>query len=89
MSQFVPFVYVDAVLDVIIKFKRCGVSFTEVISSNHHIQYFCWILHRPVVMWCDAALRRTVIKMFSSLWQSVGRECLLRVASTFCLYLSQ
>ena len=40
-----PFVCVDAVLDVIIQswqFKWGGVSFTEVISSCHHIQYLCW-----------------------------------------------
>ena len=48
-----------------------------------------WSLWRPVWMWCDAALSRTVRKIFSSLWQSVGRERLLRVASTSCLYLSQ
>ena len=48
-----------------------------------------WSLWRPVGMWCDAALSRTIRKIFSSLWQSVGRERLLRVASTSCLYLSQ
>ena len=32
----------------------------------------------------DAALSRTVQKIFSSLWQSVGRERLLRVASNSC-----
>ena len=48
-----------------------------------------WSLWHPVGMWCDAALSRTVRKIFSSLWQSVGRERLLRVASTSCLYLSQ
>ena len=48
-----------------------------------------WSLWRPVGMWCDAALSRTVRKIFSSLWQSVGRERLLRAASTYCLYLSQ
>ena len=48
-----------------------------------------WSLWRPVGMWCDAALSRTVRKIFSSLWQSVGRERLLRAASTTCLYLSQ
>ena len=36
----------------------------------------------------DAALSRTVRKIFSSLWQSVGRERLLRVASTSCLSIS-
>ena len=48
-----------------------------------------WSLWRPVGMWCDAALSRTVRKIFSSLWQFVGRERLLRAASTSCLYLSQ
>ena len=48
-----------------------------------------WSLWRPVGMWCDAALIRTVRKIFSSLWQSVGRGRLLRAASTSCLYLSQ
>ena len=45
ISQFLPFVWVDAVLDVIIQswqFRRCGISFTEVISSCHHIQYLRW-----------------------------------------------
>ena len=46
-----------------------------------------WSLWRPV--WCDAALCRTLRKVFPSLWQSVGRERLLRAASTSCLYLSQ
>ena len=41
------------------------------------------------VVWCDAALSRTVRKIFLSLWQSVGRERLLRAAFTSCLYLSQ
>ena len=40
-------------------------------------------------MWCDAALSRTVRKIFSSLWQSVGRERLLRAVSTSCLYMFQ
>ena len=48
-----------------------------------------WSLWRPVRMWCDAALSRTVRTIFSSLWQFVGRERLLRAASTSCLYLSQ
>ena len=48
-----------------------------------------WSLWHPVGMWCDAAMSRTVRKIFSSLWQSVGRERLLRAASTSCLYLSQ
>ena len=48
-----------------------------------------WSMWRPVGMWCDAALSRTVRKIFSSLWQYVGRECLLRVVSTSCLYPSQ
>ena len=48
-----------------------------------------WSLWRPVGMWCHAALSRTVRKIFSSLRQSVGRERLLREASTSCLYRSQ
>ena len=40
-------------------------------------------------LWCDAALSRIVRRIFSCLWQSVGRERLLRAASTSCLYLSQ
>ena len=48
-----------------------------------------WSLWRPVRMWCDTALSRTVRKIFSSLWQSIRRERLLRAASTSCLYLSQ
>ena len=40
-----------------------------------------WSLCRPVGKWCDAALSRIVRRIFSSLWQSVGRECLLRAAS--------
>ena len=48
-----------------------------------------WSLWRPVGMWCDAVLSRTVRNIFSSLCQSVGRERLLRAASTSCVYLSQ
>ena len=43
----------------------------------------------PIGMWCDAAFGRTVRKIFSSLWQSVGRKLLHMAASTSCLYLSQ
>ena len=48
-----------------------------------------WSLCRPVGMWCDAVLSRIVRRIFSSLWQSVGSERLLRAASTSSLYLSQ
>ena len=48
-----------------------------------------WSLCRLVGKWCDAALCRIVRRIFSSLWQSVGRERLLRAASTSCRYLSQ
>ena len=48
-----------------------------------------WSLCRPVRMWCDAALSRTVRRICSSLWQSVGSERLLRAASTSIMYLSQ
>ena len=41
-----------------------------------------WNLYRPVGMWCDDALSKTVRKIFSSLWQSVGRERLIRVVSS-------
>ena len=47
-----------------------------------------WSMWRPVGVWCDAALSRTVQKI-SPLGQSVERECLLRASSTSCLYLSQ
>ena len=67
-------------MDVIIQswhFRRVGISFTEAISSCNHINISAgtgslWNLCRPVGMWCDAALSRTVRKIFSSLWQSVG-----------------
>ena len=48
-----------------------------------------WNLCCPVGMWCDAHLSRIVRRIFSSLWQSVGRERLLKAAPTSCLYLSQ
>ena len=82
---FLPFVCVDAVLDVIIQswqFRRGGISFTEVISSCHHIQYLCWFswsVCRPVGMWCDAALSRTVRN------KSVGRECSGRSPLLVCI----
>ena len=41
-----------------------------------------WSLCCPVGMWCAAPLSRIVRRIFSSLWQSVGREFLLRAAST-------
>ena len=48
-----------------------------------------WSLGRPVGMWCDAALSTIVRRIFSSLWQFVGSERLLRADSTSSLYLSQ
>ena len=53
------------------------VSFTEVISTINHVPYPCWyrFLMEYVAstgMWCDAAVSRTVRKIFSSLWQYVG-----------------
>ena len=88
---------VDAILDVIIQsgqFRRGGISLRRssrlVITSNISAGTdSSWSLCRQVGMWCDAALRRTVRKIFSTLWQSVGRERLLRAASTSCLYLFQ
>ena len=44
-TKSLHFVCEDAVLDVIIQscqFRHSGVSFTEVISSCHHIQHICW-----------------------------------------------
>ena len=35
-----------------------------------------WILCRPVGMLCDAALSRIVLRIFSSLWQSVEKGTL-------------
>ena len=60
--------------------------FTSSISADTSSSWSPW---RLVGMWCDAALSRTVRNIFSSRWQSVGRERLLRAASTSCLYLSQ
>ena len=41
-----------------------------------------WSLCRPVGMWYDAALSRTVRKILSSLWKSVGTKGPLLVC--FC-----
>ena len=96
ISPFLPCVCVDAVLAVIVhswQFRRGGISFTEPISSCHHIQYLCWyrFLVETVSSSRDVmcAMSRTVRNIFSSLWQSVGSERLLRAVSTSCLYLSQ
>ena len=43
--QFLPFMLTDAFLDVFIQswqFRRGAISFAEVVSSGHHIQYLCW-----------------------------------------------
>ena len=87
---------VDAVLDVIFSFGSSGeVGFLLrrasrlVMTSNISVGTgSSCSLCRPVGMWCDTAFSRTVRKI-SSLRQSVGREHLLRAASTSCLYLSQ
>ena len=40
------------------QFRRDVVSFAEVISPGHRVQYLCsWSMWHPVGMWCDAALR--------------------------------
>ena len=93
ISPFFHFVCVDAVLDVIIQswqFMRGEISFTEV-SSSYIISLLVQVPRGVCVVgiWCDAALNRTVRKIFSSLWQPVGRDRLLKAASTSCLYLSQ
>ena len=71
------------------QFKRGGISVSGssrlVITSNISAGIGSSLnLCRPGGMWCDAALR-IVRKIFSSLWQSVGRERLLGSASTSCL----
>ena len=89
ISPFLPFMLTDAFLDVFIQywpFRRGAISFAEVVSSGPGSS---WSLCRPVGMWCDAALSRIGRRIFSSLWQSVGSERLLRAASTSSLYLSQ
>ena len=50
VSPFLLFIYTDAFLDVFIQswqFRRGGVSFAEVVSPGHHVQYLCW--HRLLV----------------------------------------
>ena len=45
ISPFLPFMLTDVFLDVFIQswqFRRGVVSFAEVVSSGHHIQYLCW-----------------------------------------------
>ena len=45
ISSFLPFMLTDAFLDVFIQswqFRRGVVSFAEVVSSGHHVQYLCW-----------------------------------------------
>ena len=42
---FFSFMLTDAFLDVFIQsrqFRRGAISFAEVVSSGHHIQYICW-----------------------------------------------
>ena len=60
---FLPFMLTDAFLDVFIQsrqFRRGAVSFAEVVSSGHHVQYLCWnrFLVESVpssrdVVWCS------------------------------------
>ena len=60
-----------------------------IISSISASTGSSWSLCRPVGMWCDAALSIIVRRIFSSFWQSVESERLLRAASTSSMYLSQ
>ena len=86
ISQPFPFECTDVGLDVVIQswqFRRGCISFMEVIIYNISTG-----MCRPVGMWGDIALSRTVRKIISCLWQSVGRELLLRATSTSCLYLN-
>ena len=64
----------------------------HLVCSSRPVSLLVQVPHgvcRPVGIWCDAALSRKVWKIFPSLWQSVGRERLLRAATTSCLYLSK
>ena len=63
--------------------RRCVSGCLYVITSSISAGTgSSWIMCRPVGMWCDATFCRTLWKIFSSLWQFVGRERVL-------LYLSQ
>ena len=45
ISPFLPFMLTDAFLGAFIQswqFRRGAISFAEVVSSGHHIQYLCW-----------------------------------------------
>ena len=45
ISQFLPFMLTDAFLVVFIQswqFRRGAISFAEVVSFGHHVQYLCW-----------------------------------------------
>ena len=45
--HFLPLMLTDAFLNVFIQnwqFIRGGVSFAEVVSSGHHVQYLCWYM---------------------------------------------
>ena len=88
-SPFLSFVCVDAVRDVIIQslqFRQGGISFTDVISSCHHIQYLCWymFLVESVSSSNDVVSGFSIIivrKILSYLWQFVGTERLLSYLS--------
>ena len=71
-----------------------GSFLIEVISSVHHVHYLClymslieYVASSGDVVW--PALSRNVRKIFSSLCQPVGRECLVRATSTSYQYRSQ
>ena len=43
--HFFPFMLRDAFVDFFIQsrqFRRGAISFAEVVSSGHHVQYLCW-----------------------------------------------
>ena len=45
ISPFLPFMLTYVFLDVFIQpwqFRQDVISFVEVVSSGHHIQYLCW-----------------------------------------------
>ena len=78
ISPFFPFMLTDAFLDVFLQswqFSRGMVSFVEVVSSGHHIQYLYW--YKFLVFPISASM------VSSSRWglysDSVDHGCLERV----------
>ena len=68
---------------------RRGISRSEVISCSHPFQYFRWDRCCPEGIYCDAAFRTMVRKIFSRFWQFVGSRLLLSLSSISLRYRSQ